>query len=76
DNWDLSTKRATAVVRTLYEDYYVAPERLIAAGRSEFVPRDDNSNAEGRSVNRRTEIVILPKLDQFFKLMEAPEMPN
>lgn len=76
DNWDLSTKRATAVVRTLYEEYYVAPERLIAAGRSEFLPRDDNATSSGRAINRRTEIVILPKLDQFFKLMETPEMPN
>ncbi len=76
DNWDLSTKRATSVVRTLQNDHYVDPERLIAAGRSEFLPRDDNSTTEGRSANRRTEIVILPKLDQFFKLMESPELPN
>lgn len=76
DNWDLSTKRATSVVRTLQEDYYVDPERLIAAGRSEFVPREDNSSPEGRSSNRRTEIVIMPQLDQFFKLMESPDLPD
>jgi len=76
DNWDLSTRRATSVVRTLQNDYYVDPERLIAAGRAEYVPRDDNSTSIGRSANRRTEIVILPKLDQFFKLMENPEVPN
>lgn len=76
DNWDLSTKRATSVVRTLQDDHYVDPERLIAAGRSEFSPIDDNQSADGRSANRRTEIVILPKLDQFFKLMESPELPN
>jgi len=76
DNWDLSAKRATSVVRTLQNDYYVDPERLIAAGRSEFVPREDNSTSEGRSTNRRTEIVIMPKLDQFFKLLESPELPN
>jgi chemotaxis protein MotB len=72
DNWDLSAKRATAVVRVLQEDYYVDPQRLIAAGRSEYVPREDNSTSEGRSINRRTEIVIMPQLDQFFKLLESP----
>lgn len=72
DNWDLSAKRATSVVRSLQDDYYVDPERLIAAGRAEFIPRDDNSTAEGRSKNRRTEIVIMPQLDQFFKLLESP----
>ncbi len=76
DNWDLSVKRATSVVRSLANDHYVDPERLIAAGRSEFSPRDDNSTKQGRSTNRRTEIVILPQLDQFFKLMENPEVPN
>ncbi len=76
DNWDLSAKRATAVVRSLQEDFYIAPERLIAAGRSEFVPRGDNSTEAGRSSNRRTEIVIMPQLDQFFKLLESPELDN
>ncbi len=76
DNWDLSAKRATAVVRSLQEDYYVDPQRLIAAGRSEYVPKEDNSTSEGRSKNRRTEIVIMPKLDQFFKLLESPDLKD
>ncbi|MCB0546658.1 MAG: OmpA family protein [Phaeodactylibacter sp.] len=70
DNWDLSVKRATSVVRILQEDYYVSPERMTAAGRSEYVPKASNSNSAGRSLNRRTEIIIMPKLDQFFKLLE------
>lgn len=76
DNWDLSVKRATSVVRTLQQDYYVSPERLTAAGRSEYVPKADNNTSDGRSTNRRTEIIITPKLDQFFKLLEAPEVMN
>ncbi len=76
DNWDLSVKRATAVVRVLEEEHYVAPERMIAAGRSEFLPVADNASSGGRSRNRRTEIVITPRLDQFFELLEAPELAN
>ncbi len=72
DNWDLSAKRATAVVRTLQNKYKVAPERMTAGGRSEFVPKTENTTSAGRAQNRRTEILILPKLDQFFKLHEAP----
>lgn len=72
DNWDLSTKRATAVVRTLQNKYKVAPERMTAGGRSEFVPKAENTSSAGRAQNRRTEIIVLPKLDQFFKLLEAP----
>ncbi len=72
DNWDLSVKRATSVVRALEEEHYVDPARMTAAGRSEFKPKADNGNATGRSQNRRTEIVITPKLDQFFKLLEGP----
>lgn len=70
DNWDLSAKRATEVVRTLQKKFSVAPERMTAGGRSEYVNKSDNASAEGRSVNRRTEIIILPKLDQFFQLLE------
>jgi chemotaxis protein MotB len=70
DNWDLSVARATAVVRVLHGDFEVDPGRLIAAGRSEYVPLETNETAEGRSVNRRTRIVILPKLDQFFNILE------
>ena len=72
DNWDLSVKRATSVVRVLQEDHYVDPERMTAAGRSQYVPKASNTTSAGRSLNRRTEIVIMPKLDQFFKLLEPP----
>ncbi|MBK6364216.1 MAG: OmpA family protein [Saprospiraceae bacterium] len=72
DNWDLSAKRATSVVRSLQNKYKVAPQRMTAGGRSEFIPKTTNSTGEGRSQNRRTDILILPKLDQFFKLLEAP----
>ena len=76
DNWDLSVRRATAVVRTLQEEYFVSPSRLTAAGRSEYAPIADNSSTDGRNQNRRTEIVITPKLDQFFKLLESPPLAN
>ena len=70
DNWDLSVARATSVVRVLQTDFDVAPSRLIAAGRSEYVPLATNDTAEGRSTNRRTRIVILPKLEEFFDILE------
>jgi chemotaxis protein MotB len=70
DNWDLSVKRATAVVRVLQNDFLVDPARMTAAGRSSYVPIEDNDSVEGRSKNRRTRIVVLPKLDQFFNLLE------
>lgn len=76
DNWDLSVKRATSVVRLLQEDYYVAPERMTAAGRSEYIPKTTNDTQTGRSINRRTEIIITPKLDQFFKLLEPPTLED
>lgn len=76
DNWDLSTQRATAVVRVLANEYYVDPARLSAAGRAEFDPRGDNATSAGRALNRRTEIVITPKLDEFFKLLEQPGNPG
>lgn len=72
DNWDLSVMRATSVVRLLQKKYNVAPERMTAGGRSEFIPKAPNTTTQGKSTNRRTEIVILPKLDQFFQLMEPP----
>jgi chemotaxis protein MotB len=72
DNWDLSVKRATSVVRTLQQKYKVSPERMTAGGRSEFVPKTANATDKGKSLNRRTEIIILPKLDQFFQLLEPP----
>jgi chemotaxis protein MotB len=71
DNWDLSVKRATTVVRILQDTYGVDPKRMTAAGRSQYNPLADNGTAEGRSANRRTRIVILPQLDQFFKLLET-----
>ena len=70
DNWDLSVKRATAVVRILQNKYGLEPSHIAAAGRSEYVPVATNATAEGRALNRRTRIVILPQLDQFFKLLE------
>jgi len=74
DNWDLSVKRATAVVRTLTEVHLVSPERLTASGRSEFLPKATNATEEGRRINRRTEIIIAPKLDQFFKMLKPTEL--
>lgn len=70
DNWDLSVKRATSVVRILQNEYGLNPAQLIAAGRSEYNPLTENATAAGRAINRRTRIVILPQLDQFFKLLE------
>jgi chemotaxis protein MotB len=73
DNWDLSVKRATSVVRILQNQFKIDPKRMTAGGRSEFLPVADNSDAAGRAANRRTRIVILPQLDQFFKLLEKPQ---
>ena len=70
DNWDLSVKRATSVVRILQKQYGLDPAKMAAAGRGEYNPVSDNSTKEGRASNRRTRIVILPQLDQFFKLLE------
>lgn len=70
DNWDLSALRATSVVRLLQWRYNVSPERMTAGGRSQFVPKAGNDSDAGKSQNRRTEIIILPKLDQFFQLLE------
>ncbi len=72
DNWDLSVKRATSVVRVLQKKYNVAPERITAAGRSEYVPKIDNQTSLSRASNRRTEIILTPKLDEYFRLLEAP----
>lgn len=70
DNWDLSSKRATAIVRTLQKDFNVAPERMTAAGRSFYVPLASNDTAADRAKNRRTRIVVLPKIDQFYNMIE------
>ncbi len=72
DNWDLSVKRATAVVRVLQNKYELSPSMMTAAGRSEYQPIGPNDSPEGKAANRRTRIVILPQLDQFFKLLERP----
>ncbi|MDX2046571.1 MAG: OmpA family protein [Chitinophagaceae bacterium] len=71
DNWDLSVKRSTAVVRILQNQYGLDPAKMAAAGRAEYKPIADNGSAEGKATNRRTRIVILPQLDQFFKLLET-----
>ena len=70
DNWDLSVKRSTTIVRLLQTQYGLDPAHIIAAGRSEYQPVTSNSTADGKAANRRTRIVILPELDQFFKLLE------
>lgn len=70
DNWDLSVKRSTAVIRALQTKFNIDPKKMTAAGRGEYVPVSDNATADGRAANRRTRIVILPQLDQFFKLLE------
>jgi len=70
DNWDLSVNRATSVIRVLQKDFNIEPARLVAAGRSEYTPLESNDTVEGRARNRRTRIVLMPKLDQFFDLLE------
>ncbi|WP_395782955.1 flagellar motor protein MotB [Aquirufa sp.] len=76
DNWDLSAKRATSVVRLLQSKFGVDPERMTAGGRGEFVPQSGNNSRAGRKQNRRTEIIVTPKLDQFFNLMAPPTSGN
>ncbi len=71
DNWDLSTARADAIVRVLVDNYKVDPVRVIASGHSYYDPIDSNSSADGRARNRRTEIILSPKLDEMYKLLEA-----
>jgi len=75
DNWDLSVKRSTAIIRVLTKDLGVKPAQLIAAGRSEFIPLVENNSADNRAKNRRTRIVILPKIDEFYDMIEN-EMKN
>jgi chemotaxis protein MotB len=69
DNWDLSVMRATSITRILQYKYGVKPERLVAAGRSQYSPLASNETLEGRSKNRRTKIIIMPKLDEFFDIL-------
>jgi chemotaxis protein MotB len=74
DNWDLSVKRSTAIVRLLQNKYKVDPARLIPAGRSSYVPLTDNSSYKNRARNRRTNIIIMPNLNKFFALMAQEEV--
>ena len=76
DNWDLSVLRATSVVRKLQDKYSVAPEKLIAAGRSSYNPVADNDTRENQAKNRRTRIVILPNINKFFALMGNEEVSS
>ena len=76
DNWDLSVKRSTAIVRVLTKEFKVNPKQLIAAGRSEFIPLKENNTSENRAYNRRTRIVVLPKIDQFYEMIEKEMKKN
>ena len=69
DNWDLSVARATSIVRILASDYKIAPTRMTASGKGEYFPKAGNDTAEGRAKNRRTEIILSPKLDELMKLL-------
>lgn len=71
DNWDLSAARAISIVRILTDEYKISPLRLTASGKGEFSPRASNSTPEGRASNRRTEIILSPKLDELMKLLKT-----
>ena len=73
DNWDLSVIRATSVVRILIKNYGVNPLQIQPSGRGAYMPVDDNETAEGRSKNRRTEIIMAPKLDKLFQMLQTSE---
>lgn len=73
DNWDLSVIRATSVIRILIKNYNVNPLQIQPSGRGEYMPVDDNETAEGRSKNRRTEIIMAPKLDKLFQMLQSTE---
>lgn len=75
DNWDLSVKRSTSIVRVLQNELGVDPKQLIPAGRSSYVPLTTNDSPANRTKNRRTKIIILPKIDQFYDMIEK-EMKN
>ncbi len=76
DNWDLSVARASSIVRILTKDYQVDPIRVIASGHSQYDPVQTNSTSEGRALNRRTEIILSPKLDELYKLLESTDDPT
>jgi chemotaxis protein MotB len=71
DNWDLSVVRATSIVRILTDEHQLSPLRFTASGKGEFLPRDTNETREGRARNRRTEIILSPKLDELMQLLES-----
>ena len=71
DNWDLSVARATSIVRILTDEYKITPTRLTASGKGEFWPRATNDTPEGRASNRRTEIILSPKLDEIMQLLKT-----
>ena len=75
DNWDLSVKRATSVIRVLQKTFKIDPNRLIAAGRGEYNTLAGNDSTEGRATNRRTRIIIMPKLNQFYDLLNPSNVP-
>ncbi len=76
DNWDLSVKRSTAVIRALQKNFKIDPNKLIAAGRGEYNTLADNATADGRATNRRTRIIIMPKLNQFYDLLNPANVPG
>ena len=76
DNWDLSVKRSTAVIRVLQNLYKVNPDKLIAAGRGQYNAFAPNDNDANRAINRRTRIIILPKMDQFYDLLNPDKAPK
>lgn len=76
DNWDLSALRGTAVAKILQSEFGVNPSRITAGGRSEYNPKTTNASVSGRAENRRTEIIIMPKLDEFMKLMDIAPVKN
>jgi chemotaxis protein MotB len=73
DNWDLSVKRATSIVRILETKYDVAPEKMIAAGRASYIPLVENDSKENMAKNRRTRIVLIPDMDKFFAMIEEAQ---
>jgi chemotaxis protein MotB len=74
DNWDLSLARAASIVRILTIDYKVEPMRIVASGHSQYDPVQTNSTPDGRALNRRTDIILSPKLDELYKLLQTPDM--
>jgi chemotaxis protein MotB len=74
DNWDLSLARSASIVRILTADYKVDPTRVVASGHSQFEPVQSNGTPEGRAQNRRTDIILSPKLDELYRLLQTPDL--